>query len=433
MSAPSAVADRPAGPPRATRLQRWRDAGFGLLVLASVAATYWGTIGSTVATASVVGVATAWAMQARLALGRWRAAGLVATSAVLLYLLGAGPRLSGVALVTGLVGAEVTARCTRRSAVLRAGGWTGAAAAAASLASPLVRAPASAAAALGDALGAGIGAALGAPVVLILGPVAEWVFGHTTRLTMSEWLNYDHPLLRDLASKAPGTFQHSVNVGVLADAAAGAIGGDALVAHVGGLYHDVGKIEAPEYFSENQSGANPHDRLDPWESARILRAHVSDGVRLVRKHRMGDRIAAIVQEHHGTGVMSFFLTKAQALGLKGPVQEAYRYDGPKPRSREAAIVMMADQIEATARSAAPADPEACRTLVAEAVEHLRGEGQLDLARLTDRDLTRIQPALTRALQAMHHRRLAYPQAEAPPARRERAGLLGRIFRRGSDG
>jgi putative nucleotidyltransferase with HDIG domain len=278
--------------------------------------------------------------------------------------------------------------------------------------------------ALRESFGAAAGGFVSASLVLTLGPAAEWVFGHTTRLSMSEWLNYEHPLLRALASAAPGTFQHSINVGVLAHSAASEIGADALLARVAGLYHDVGKMRAPEYFIENQHGANPHDQLHPWDSAVILRANVSDGVAFLAAHRMGTRLADFVREHHGTGRMRLLQERAASLDPSDGHQETYQYSGPRPRSRETAILMIADQVEATARSAPPADDAACDEIIRRTIARIRDEHELDDAGVSERDLGRIHRGLSRALQAMFHRRLPYPAAGTPgqPGPRSRFGM-----------
>src|SRR5690606_29363246 len=201
---------------------------------------------------------------------------------------------------------------------------------------------------------------------------------------------------------------HSINVGLLADAAAHAIGADALLARVGGMYHDVGKMLAPEYFVENQGGHdNPHDALPPLESARRLRAHVTDGVDLVLRHRMGERIADFVREHHGTSEMRIFVEKARAMGLN-PNAPDYRYPGPRPRSRETAVVMIADQLEATARANPPVDEATGVAMVRDTIARIQGEEQLVEAGFKRGDLQAMEPAFARALQAMYHRRLTYP-------------------------
>jgi putative nucleotidyltransferase with HDIG domain len=413
--------------------QRYKSAlgyaSFSAFALAGLAAAVRLTAGSpALAWAAVIAVATAAAMQARLATGRWRAAALVVLSAALLSLIGGVPRLVGAVLLTGLAGAELIARCTRRSEVLQAGSWAGLIAGLTSLSGLAATVPLPPGLVLREALGAVAVGFLSGPVVLTLGPVAEWLFGHITRLTMSEWLSYEGRLLRELAAAAPGTFQHSINVGVLANAAAGAVDGDALLARVGGLYHDVGKIRAPGFFIENQQGTNPHDSLEPRESARILRAHVTDGVEAVRAHRMGDRIADFVREHHGTGTMRVFEEKAGALGLADP-PGTYQYPGPAPRSRETAIVMIADQLEATARSSPPADEAACDAMVERTIERIRAEGQLKRSGLTTRELQAARAAFARALQAMYHRRLTNPPSGTPSPVRQRLAFLPRALTR----
>jgi putative nucleotidyltransferase with HDIG domain len=375
----------------------------------------------------VLAVSTAAAMHGRLALGWWRAVALTGAFAGALVLLGAPPWFATTAVATGLAAAALIARCSSRGTVLSAGAWTGLAASVAALGSLTVL---PAVAAVREAVAAAIGSALGAPLMLVAGPAAEWLFGHATRLTIAEWLSYDRPLLLALAARAPGTFQHSINVAVLADAGARAIGADALMARVGGLYHDVGKQRAPDFFVENQQGANPHDDLDPHESAKILAAHVTDGVDLVLHEGMGERVAAFVREHHGTSSMRLFAAKAKANGAPDAEGSTFRYPGPRPRSRETAILMMADQLEATARSTPPGDAAACTALVRETMARIDGEGQLEESGLTRDDRRRLEPALSRALLAMHHRRLTYPPADAGSRPSRPVPLLPRRLARG---
>ncbi|HQZ38099.1 MAG TPA: hypothetical protein PLH72_03575, partial [Vicinamibacterales bacterium] len=218
-AAPSPVSIAPSRPSLA------RDVGLALALLVAIGLVYWATIDLSLRTAAVVAVVTAGQMHARLAMGRSKAALLVASASGMLGLAGAAPRLVVALVAGGLVGSELIARCTRRSAVLQAAAWTGVVTAAALVAfvagsqgpfdGLLAR----------ESLLAVAGGVLAAPLLQTLGPVLEWVFGHTTRLTMSEWLNFEHPLLRQLAAKASGTFQHSINVGVLAASGASAIGG----------------------------------------------------------------------------------------------------------------------------------------------------------------------------------------------------------------
>lgn len=386
---------------------------FALGGIAAVAVAFRGTRQSpAVVTAVVLAVAVALAMHARLALGRWRATAFVVASGLGLLVLGASPRLAGGIMLLGVVASELIARGADRAAVLRAALLTGATAGVVSLSGLVTMAPLSFETIARDAAVAVIGCVMSAPLLLTFGPVAEWIFGHTTRLTLNERLNFTHPLLRDLATHAPGTFQHSVNVSVLASRAAEAIAADSLLTRVGGLYHDVGKIRAPGYFIENQRGENPHNQLAPWDSADIFRQHVTDGLRLAAEYRLGVRVAAIVREHHGTGLMRSLVAKAATLQV--PPEENYRYDGPRPRSRESAIVMMADQIEATARSEPPADAAAAKTIVSRTIERIVADGELQDSALSERQRRLVAGAFEEGLQAMFHSRLTYPEQQQPP-------------------
>ncbi len=430
MGSSDAIVERPRSVSQRARHPALGDAALVLFAVTCVALTYLSSRDSaTLAAAAVLAVSTAAAMHARLAMGRWRAAAQIVACAAFLIQMGATAAVVAALLVSGLVGGELIARSARQSAVLQAAMWTGIVAGLTSLSGLAFAEPRAAGAVLRRALAAAAGGFLSAPVMLTLGPMAEWLFGHTTRLTMSEWLSYQHPLLRDLSSKAPGTFQHSVNVGVLAEAAAGAVGGDALLAHLGGLYHDVGKMQAPEYFIENQRGTNPHDRLNPWESASILRAHVSDGVDMIREHRMGGRIADFVREHHGTGAMRLLREKAEAMDRTGREEDTYRYAGPRPRSRETALVMIADQLEATARSAPPPDDAACDEMVRLTIERIQRERQLDDSGCTERDFAGVRTAFARALRGMYHRRLEYPPSDNGSRRTPKLAFVSRVLAR----
>lgn len=396
------------------------------LVLAAAAAAFLATRGSRLSLFAVT--ATVWfaVTHTRLAIGRWPAVTTACGMAALLAGLGAGWGPALVAAAGGLLGAELTRSATGRLAVLEAGAWTGAAGAVAGAALAVLQGhhPASLPplAAAAELFAAGVASSA---AILALGAPLEWLFGHVTRLTLAEWLNYDHPLIRELSALAPGTLQHAANVSLLADEAARAIGADALLARVGGLYHDVGKTGAPEYFIENQHGRNPHDDLPPARSAAILRAHVTDGVALIRAHQMGERLADFVREHHGTSTMRGFQEKARAAGaLAGDPDETYRYPGPPPRSRETGIVMMADQLEASARAAPPRDEPACTALVDETLARIDAEGQLAGAGFRRRDLPLVHDAFVRVLSAMYHRRLTAPYQRPQPRRRR--GLIARI-------
>jgi putative nucleotidyltransferase with HDIG domain len=382
----------------------WRTGGFAATSTAVMVAAFVQGAGAPLRLeAFVVAAAVAGAVHGRFAMSARLARLHVALNGVVLLILGADWSLIVSAILAAVVAGEVLATWPSRESVIPAGLLSGASGAVLLLVWLLVqRGFTGWDLTAGSVAGAAAGGLLGAPIALAVGPLAEWLFDQTTRLTMTEWLNFEHPLLRELASKAPGTFQHSVSVSVLADAAASAIRADSFLARVGALYHDVGKVKAPEYFGENQHGVNPHTGLSPWESAAILRGHVDDGVELLRYYGMSRPLARFVREHHGTALMPG-LASHPAAGTR----DTYRYAGPRPRSRETAIVMVADQLEALARVSPPADLTACTALVRQTTARLRDSGELDESTLTPDDLARMTPNLAAALQAMYHRRVGY--------------------------
>lgn len=334
---------------------------------------------------------------------------LLVTSIVAGLLSEFGAILALQSIVGGLVGINRVAGCSRRGCVVRAGlavGAVGMVSAAATL--TLSDLPVTGTILVSSLAAALVGGTASGLAVVALSSVVESLFGYTTNIRLVELLSYEHPLLRRLAAEAPGTFQHCISAAVLGSAAAEAIGARGLLVRVGTLYHDVGKLERPAFFTENQRGTNPHDQLPPEESARLIRAHVPDGLALIRQHGISDQIADFVREHHGTNLMASFAARAEDQGL--PIDSAvFRYPGPRPRSKETAILMIADQVEATARSMADANESAYRQMVDRTIERIRTEGQMDDAPLTLGDLHRIQDALVTALVDSNHRRVAYPK------------------------
>ncbi len=378
-------------------------------------------------TASMTATMVGTALYSRLAMGRWRTAIQIILAGFLLAAAGVLPRMILIVIGAGIGASELVARVApQRMNFVKVGVMVALFTGVAAATGVGAVAPVSWTQAGLTAGATVLGAILGPGLMLAFAPVAEWALGHVTPMTLTEWLSYDHPLLRDLAVTAPGTFQHSVNVGLLADAAAREIGANPLRARVGGLYHDVGKLRAPGYFVENQVGDNPHDGLDPIASAQILRGHVSEGLTLVRAHHMGRVVADFVREHHGQGVMALFRQKAVERG--GPFDERdFRYDGPSPGSRETGIVMIADQLEATARAQPPADLPQCEDIAGRTIARIVGSGELSGAGLSAKDLEGIRLALSRALFAMYHRRLTYPATPASAAQ-ARPALVARLFR-----
>lgn len=266
------------------------------------------------------------------------------------------------------------------------------------------------------ATGAGITGGLLTAVFAAGGlPINESLFGILTDVKLLELSNADLPVLGQLALRAPGTNQHSHAVGQLAEDACRAVGANPLLARIGALYHDIGKLAAPEYFVENQQGDNPHDRLRPYQSAKIITSHVTYGAKLAKEIGLPQKIADFIPQHHGTRTLHYFLRKAQAQAKPNEtVDDAdFRYPGPKPQFREAAIMMLADSCEAAARSLARPDPENIRAIVIKIVDAIVSDGQLDECDVTLQELTTIREAMISALTAIYHARIDYPGFNPP--------------------
>ncbi|MCS7186307.1 MAG: HDIG domain-containing protein [Armatimonadetes bacterium] len=256
------------------------------------------------------------------------------------------------------------------------------------------------------------------PALTLAGVSAlERPFNITTVFTLTELANPNAPLLRELAEKAPGTFQSSLMVARLAQEAARRIGANDLLAWVGGLYHDIGKLQRPQYFVENQppGARNPHDNLAPDISANVLVLHVEQGVEIARKNRLPSPIIDIIREHHGTSVMTYFLDKAKKrtdLLEEDREENKYRYKGPKPRSKESAIVMLADSVEAAVRALPNSDLKAIEQVVEEVIAGKLEDGQLEESPLNFRDLTEIKRAFLDTFKSIYHQRIEYPKKES---------------------
>ncbi|HPH97941.1 MAG TPA: HDIG domain-containing protein [Anaerolineaceae bacterium] len=251
-------------------------------------------------------------------------------------------------------------------------------------------------------------------LALVLQFLFSWLTGTTTALQLLELSRPDHPLLQYILRNAPGTYQHSLQVANLAEQAAEAIGADALLVRVGALYHDAGKANNPQFFIENQAGSrlNPHDDLDPAFSASVIIQHVSDGDILARKHRLPAGIRAFILEHHGTLLTRYQYARAieKSDGHAELVsQAAFRYPGPRPKSRETALLMLADGVEARARATVPKNHEELRDLIKQAFDYYEHEGQLDETRLTLRDLNLASESFFNTLKGMYHPRIHYPE------------------------
>jgi cyclic-di-AMP phosphodiesterase PgpH len=260
--------------------------------------------------------------------------------------------------------------------------------------------------------GFGVLNALGCVLLaVLLMPMLEAFTGIETDLTLLEWSDLNRPLMQRLSLEAPGTYAHTIAIANLAEAACRAIGANPLRARVGAYYHDIGKIAKPQYFVENQAkGRNPHDSLKPDASAQIIRNHVREGLELADAYKLPRALRAFITEHHGTGVISYFLDRARQRDASTPAGADYIYPGPLPQTAETAVVMLADGIEAAARVLHEPTPEKVRDVVEHIVRQRVEQGQLIDAPLTLRQIETIKEEFTRVLVGMYHNRIDYPAA-----------------------
>jgi hypothetical protein len=245
-------------------------------------------------------------------------------------------------------------------------------------------------------------------------PLIEYLFGVTTQMTLLEISSQNHPLLKRLIMEAPGTYHHSLIVGNLAEAAAEAVGADWLLARVGAYYHDVGKIEKPLYFAENANNMpDRHKNLSPAMSTLIITAHTKDGVQIARSFNLPVEIVNFIEQHHGDSVVEYFYQHAVARAEPGekPSPEAFRYPGPKPRTKEVGIVLLADAAEAVTRSVSDPTPARIESVVSDVIEKRVSDGQLDECPLTLKDLRAVRESFVRVLVGMYHSRVKYPSAD----------------------
>ncbi len=317
-------------------------------------------------------------------------------------------------LLAGTAGASRSGRITDRYGMLRAGVLTApiCALGAASLEYAFHGASGVAWAALFGALNG----LFSAPIALAIMPVAEFVFGYASDIRLMEMAGTEQPLLRRLMVEAPGTFHHSVMVGTLAEAGAVAIRANPLLCRVAALFHDIGKVTMPQYFSENQGGGgNVHDGLSPGLSRLVILAHVREGIRLATEYRLGDRVIEIIAQHHGNSILYCFLDKARPMILeRKATEEIFRYPGPRPATREAAIIMLADAAEAASRSLRnPTSSEVDHT-VTQIINRAYLDGQLNDCDMTLRDLHKVAGAFTKVLSAVSYGRVDYPESGKGP-------------------
>ncbi|HIE12800.1 MAG TPA: HDIG domain-containing protein [Desulfotomaculum sp.] len=356
-------------------------------------------------------VATAGMLLAILLDSRIAAVAVVITAILTGMMTGNDLRFALAGFLTGITGVYSVSRLSRRGDLVRAGLYVSAAAAMASLAVGLmseipfrVLLPVS----LGFGLVNGLLSSILTNGAL---PVLESLSGITSPVRLLELTDPGEPLLRRLLMEAPGTYHHSIIVGNLGEAAAEAIGADVLTVRTGAYYHDIGKLRRPYFFVENQMGQdNPHDKLAPTLSTLIVTNHVKDGAEIAREYKLPRKIIDIIEQHHGTSMVGFFYQKALEGNQKDAVAEKdFRYPGPKPQTREAAIVMLADAVEAAVRSADQLMPGQVEGLVRRIIKDKLQDGQLEECALTFRDLGLIAGAFARVLSGIFHNRLEYPR------------------------
>jgi putative nucleotidyltransferase with HDIG domain len=251
--------------------------------------------------------------------------------------------------------------------------------------------------------------------VLAIGllPFLENTFKVISPIRLLELSNPGHPLIRRLQIEAPGTYHHSILVANLAEAAAQQIGADSLWVRVGSYYHDIGKIKRPYFFVENQFGQeNPHEKLTPTLSTLVITSHVKDGVEMAREHGLPDKLIDIISQHHGTDLVRYFFNKAteNLQDEKEVLAEAdFRYEGPKPQTKEAALVMLADSVEAAVKAMSKSSPAKIEALIQKIIRERLDEGQFDECNLTLKDLTLVKNSFVKVLGGLYHSRIEYPE------------------------
>lgn len=358
-----------------------------------------------------------------LAVGLWGAlaAALAFGRSFELFLLGLGGAVLAALLLRNV---------RKRAQVMRAGLAAGALASALALVLAVLagQLPATILAQMGTALAAGLFAAV---VALLLLPFLEWLSGHVTGITLLELTDMSHPLLQRLALEAPGTYHHSLMVGTIGQAAANRIGADGLLVLVSAYFHDVGKLAKPEFFAENQRGGdNPHDGLAPSMSALVIQSHVKEGLTLAKRYKLPQPVCDALRAHHGTTLTSYFYQIARrslqdaGLAEDAGLESSYRYDGPRPWTREQAVLMLADTVEAASRSLEKPTPHRIAEMVDTLLRDKLLDGQLDGCPLTLAELHEIRAAFTFALANVLHGRNPYPREN--PLAQPAAGAAGPV-------
>ncbi len=316
-------------------------------------------------------------------------------------------------LLSGTVGAYWTRNCRERKVFIKAGAKTGLLNVFFATAIIIYSGETSLEVFLWSWLFAFSGGVAAGIVTAGLGPLIEMIFDYTTDIKLLELANLEQPLLRRLMIEAPGTYNHSVIVGTMADAVASEIGANPLLARVCGYYHDIGKIEKAQYFIENQHGGkNKHDKLAPSMSALIITGHIKNGVEIAKKYKLGKPIIDTIKQHHGSSTLEFFYEKAKSQLKEGDQavnHGDFQYPGPKPQTIEAGIVMIADVVEAASRTLDDPTPARIQGLVQNLINKIFSDGQLDYCEITLKDLHSIAKRFNQILSGIHHHRIKYPE------------------------
>jgi cyclic-di-AMP phosphodiesterase PgpH len=326
--------------------------------------------------------------------------------------LGSSWLFLALVMVGNLVAASAVKRYSKRSVFLRAGLKIAAVNFVVVLAFLLLQGDMGMEAKLYQVLSVAIGGVLSGVLAAAFVPFAEFFGQYTTDMKLLELSSLDQPLLRDLSIQAPGTWNHSMVVGQMGESAAEAIKANPLLVRVGAYYHDIGKSKYPAYFIENQSGENRHDKLTPSMSALIIKAHIKDGIEMAMANRLPKELIDIIQQHHGTTLIEYFYEKAKRNAEEGDTvdERNFRYSGPKPQTKEAGILLLADTIEATSRTLPDPTPAKLQGLVQKMINKAFSNGELDESGLTLKDLHLIAKYFVRVLTGIYHRRITYPDS-----------------------
>lgn len=352
-------------------------------------------------------------MLVRLLLNSETALGFAVVASVMAgFFMGGDLAITAYSFIGGVAAAMGVRHCTHRSIVIKAGLILGVVNAAVLLSMATLKGWTSLSEPAFIVSGGLLNGIVASILAVGLAPVLESAFRYTTDIKLLELSRMDHPLLKELAMRAPGTYHHSIVIGTLAEAGAEAVNANPLLARVASYYHDVGKLKMPAYFIENAGEENKHDKLTPSMSSLVITSHVKEGAELAEKHRLGPAIIDIIRQHHGTSLVTFFYQKAVAgreAGGKDVDEKSFRYAGPKPQTKEAGLVMLADAIEAASKTLPDPTPDRLQWLAQKIVNRIFTDGQLDECELTLKDLHSITKSFNRVFAGIYHQRIDYPE------------------------